>query len=225
MLEDNSILRNPPPDFFTRAVNKARIHSSPKGRKEKNEIISRIVKDKNFTIFCNNCLGGVFMHDAGKRFNSPTVNLAFDGEEFIKFLENPDKYLGGQFKFKQCPQVDYPVADLEDIEIRFVHYKSEAECVEAWERRTKRIDWNNLFVIATDNDGMGRKDLLERFDKLPYDNKIMFTAQELPYKWAVCVPAFRGRKQVRIMTQFADFKGTRYYETCFDIASWIAERC
>ena len=50
----------------------------------------------------------------------------------------------------------------------------------------------------------------------------MFVSDEYPqYPWAITVPQFKGRHQVRIMTAFANFRGQRYYETCFDLAEWI----
>lgn len=64
--------------------------------------------------------------------------------------------------------------------------------------------------------------MLERFDALPYTNKIMFTARDYPqYPWAIQVSQFKKRNNVRIMTAFANMRGQRYYETCFDIADWI----
>ncbi len=111
---------------------------------------------------------------------------------------------------------------LDDIEVRFVHYKMQEECVEKWRNRTSRMVWDNIYIIATDQDGLGRSDLLERFDKLPF-NKVMFTSQMLPqYDWAVTVPKFKGRFQVKLMTAFADSNGRREYEKCFDLAEWIS---
>ena len=49
--------------------------------------------NRNFTILCNNCVGGVILHELGERFNSPTVNLFFGAEDYIKFLEKLDYYL------------------------------------------------------------------------------------------------------------------------------------
>lgn len=169
--------------------------------------------------------GGVFLHDAGRQFTSPTVNLAFDGEEFIRFTENLEHYLYSDFVFKTQNYVRYPVADLDDIEVRFVHYKDNEECINSWRKRTERIDWDHLFIIATDADGLNRPELFKRFDSLPY-KKILFTAQNLPqYEWAITVPQFEGRFQVRVMTQVANFRGERYYETCFNIPKWIKENC
>ncbi len=168
-------------------------------------------------------MGGVFYHDAGCQFSSPTINMAFDGEDFIKFLENPKHYLFGKsFDFISYPDLDYPIAMIDDIEIRFVHYKTQEDCIEKWRSRAERIIWDKLFIIGTDRDGLYKPELLKRFDRLPYKNKLLFTAQPHPeYPWAVQLPQFKKKEQVGIVSYYADFKGHRYYETGVDIASWI----
>ena len=35
----------------------------------------------------------MILHELGERFNSPTVNLFFKAEDYLKFLENLDYYL------------------------------------------------------------------------------------------------------------------------------------
>lgn len=84
-----------------------------------------------------------------------------------------------------------------------------------------RFLWNHIYVIATGHDGMERPDLMERFDKLPYRNKIMFTFGKWDYPWAHQVKRAHGI--VRPFTEVASFTGKRFYETAFDIASWIVE--
>lgn len=65
---------------------------------------------------------------------------------------------------------------------------------------------------------------MERFDRLPYKNKIMFVSKDYPqYDWAVQIKQFKNRFQCRVTTAFADMKGHRYYETAFDIAEWIRD--
>ena len=192
-------------------------------RQKINESIRETLKGIPFSLLSNNCMGGVFYHDAGCRFTSPTINMAMDGEDFIRFLENPRHYCGiSDFKFVRYPDLPYPVAHLDDIEVRFVHYKTEEECMEKWKSRAARIDWEHLYIIGTDRDGLYKKDLLERFDRLPYQNKILFTAKDHPeYSWAIQIPQFRKQEQVGIVSYYADFKGHRYYDTCLDIANWI----
>ena len=225
MWNDTSIIRDNSDEQLSRRI----ITHFRRGISEKyyrgkiNESIRKTLDGVPFSIFSNNCMGGVFYHDAGRQFTSPTINMAIDGEDFIRFLENPQHYLGiRKFEFVEYPDLQYPVAHLDDIEIRFVHYKTQEECEEKWRSRAERIDWEHLFIIGTDRDGLYKPELLNRFDKLPYKHKLLFTAKNYPeYPWAVQIPQFKRQEQVRIVSYYADFKGHRYYDTCFDIAGWI----
>lgn len=222
MLSDQSIVRDGPYSLQRRILLAIRKRTAALFRPRLNAILQQKLGDTKFSIFSNNCLAGVFYHDAGQQFTSPTVNLAIDGEDFIRFLELPKKYMECPMEFISWPGHNYPIARIRDIEVRFVHFKSEKEAEEKWNQRAKRIVWENMYIVATDHDGMNKPELMERFDKLPYPNKIMFVAGEYPqYPWAITVPQFKGRHQVRIMTAFANFRGQRYYETCFDLADWI----
>lgn len=48
-------------------------------RERLNQRIKSELENYEFSVFSNNCIGGVFLHDAGKRFNSPLVNLRMGG--------------------------------------------------------------------------------------------------------------------------------------------------
>lgn len=221
MHTDQYIIRDKVYPLPRRILLKARKIVAPLSRPKRNRIIREKLDGIPFTIFSNNCLGGIFYHDAGRKFNSPTINLSLDGPDFIRFLENPRYYLSLEPKFIQIGK-PFPVAQFDDVEVNFVHYHSEEEALDAWNRRKERIDWDHIFIVATDHDGLYIPELLARFDALPYQNKIVFTAKDYPqYPWAIQVPQFKKRNNVRIMTAFADFMGRRYYETCFDIAGWI----
>lgn len=223
MLSDSTIRRDGKYSLPRRILLKIRAKASAKYR---NQINERMRKDLDgvgeFTIFSNNCLGGVFYHDIGRKFTSPLINTAMDGEDFLKFLENPKHYLDEKMDFIKWKGREFPIARIDDIEVNFVHYKTEEECVEKWKERSQRIVWDNIFIIATNHDGMNHDDCMERFDKLPYRNKIMFVSKEYPqYDWAIPIKQFKGRYQCRITTAFADMHGHRYYETAFDIPKWI----
>lgn len=93
------------------------------------EMRDKLKDIKPFTIFSNNCLGGVFYHDIGAMFTSPLINTALDGEDFLKFLENPKYYLEHEMDFFSWPGRNFPIARIDDIEVNFVHYKTPEECV------------------------------------------------------------------------------------------------
>lgn len=222
MLNDQTIQRDEKNKLPRRVLLAARKKTAVFFRPKLDAQIQKKLDKIEFSIFGNNCLAGVFYHDAKRQFTSPTINTAMDGEDFIRFLENPEHYLEHPMQFITFDGHDYPIACIDDIEVRFVHYKTAEEAQQKWKERGQRIVWDNLFIVATNQDGCNTPELMERFDRLPYKNKVMFVSREYPqYSWAVMVPQFRGRFQVRIMTAFANFKGQRYYETCFDLADWI----
>ena len=223
MLADTTIKRDGKYSLPIRYLLALRRRVAPKFRPKLNEEIQNKLKGvRDFTIFSNNCLGGVFYHDAGIQFTSPLINTAMDGDDFIKFVSDPKHYLSCDLEFFTWPGRNFPIAKIDDIEVNFVHYKTQEECIEKWHSRSQRIVWDNIFIVATNHDGMYRDECMKQFDKLPYKNKIMFVSKEYPeYSWAIPIKQFKNRYQCRITTSFADFKGHRYYETAFDIAEWI----
>src|SRR5574344_971827 len=94
-----------------------------------------LLKNENFSIISANCVGGVFYHDMNMRFLSPTVNLFFYPEDFIKYVNNLQAYneLTPDISFDE--KLGYPVGKLNDIKIYFMHYKSCEEALCKWEER------------------------------------------------------------------------------------------
>ena len=165
-------------------------------RKFINKKNQRNLRNKDFSIFSSNCNGCCICHDLGLQFRSPFVNLSLDAKDYIQFLKDPKSYLDVPLEFEQDSDKEYPVGRLKDITIYFVHYHSQKEAREAWERRKERIDWDNLFVLMTDRDGC-TEELLQEFDALPYRNKVVFTHLPMPNICsAVYIPGFEKEKEV-----------------------------
>lgn len=68
---------------------------------------SKLMKT-DFTIFSQNCIGGIMYHDLGLQFRSPTVNLLFSPKDFIQFMKDIDWYLEQEIRFIQSDK-PYPV--------------------------------------------------------------------------------------------------------------------
>ena len=135
-------------------------------------------KGRRASIISMNCTGGILSHDLGLQFKSPTVNLFFRAEDFIKFCENLKYYLAIN-EFIECTDPGiienrkYPIVYLGDLLIFLVQYKSVEEAQNKWNERKKRFNWDIIVIIDTDREGM-TEDLKDRFEALPY-RKIMFT--------------------------------------------------
>jgi uncharacterized protein (DUF1919 family) len=134
---------------------------------------------KQPTVFCNNCLGGMVLHDFELRFNSPTVNLWIPEKDYLEYISNFEAYRNPKFEELETEN-DYPVGLMNGkIHCHFMHYTSFKEAVEAWRRRENRIDLNNAFYIFVEGDECDYNDL-RRFDSLPYKHKIAVTRGTYP---------------------------------------------
>ena len=67
--------------------------------------------------------------------------------------------------------IDYPIGKLDDIEIFFVHYYSQKEVLEKWNRRRDRINWENLVIKVSEQNGFS-KEHLDTFNRLNFKKKI-----------------------------------------------------
>ena len=181
---------------------------SRKVREVRKVIRRKFLKDKNFTIISNNCFGGGVYQYFDLPYNSPTVGLYFFAKDYIKFLKNIKYYLNLELKFISCEESKnyiyltedskkVPIGILDDVEIVFLHYKSEKEAFEKWERRKKRINWDRLVVKFNDQNNATEEDIKE-FDNLDYKNKLCFVANPVEEtKNVIVFREFLGQKYVQ----------------------------
>ena len=147
----------------------------------------------DFTIISNNCWAGFAYQQFGLPYNTPTIGMGIVDDDYMKFLENFDYYINLTPKFinpKEAKdyelrkrlrggEIDYPVAQLDDITLWFTHYHSEEEAMTKWERRRKRINKNRILVKWSQRYNQD-PELLCRFLKLPFKNKIAFVEPGSP---------------------------------------------
>ena len=139
------------------------------------------LRNSNFTILSNNCVGGIIYHDLGLQFLTPTVDLFFkDLNAFIYFAKNLAECVSCEL-IEQESDVEYPVGYLVHastrIELHFMHYSSFAQAKEKWEERSKRINYGNIFIIMEAGTSTS-EELLNTFDTIPYKNKVAITNGE-----------------------------------------------
>lgn len=147
------------------------------------------VKRQNFSIICNNCWGGYVYRRYRLPYLSPTIGLYFFAEDFVKMCSDLKKYMNAQLEFIPLEeskykdelikrnQVNVPIARLRDIEVVFLHYSSEKEAEEKWNRRVKRINYDNL-IIKFSKMNLCTEHELVAFDQLKFNKKICFVPPE-----------------------------------------------
>ena len=133
--------------------------------------VRRSVDLTNVSLISMNCIGGVFYHDVEARFLTPTINLFFTADDFIKFVNHMEHYLS------VTPIVtmgkEYPVGQLDDIKIYFMHFNSIDDAFNKWEERKKRINPDRVFVIMVEQNGFTDQNFHD-FLRIKYP-KILFT--------------------------------------------------
>lgn len=160
-----------------------------------------------FTIISNNCWGGHVYRYFAQPYDSPTVGLFFYSDEYIRFLSNIKKYIGEELKFIPIESSRYyddlqkknllhcPIGLLADVEIVFMHYKTQEEAKEKWTRRASRIHWNNLIIKMTQQN-LCTEHHMKVFDKLPYKKKIIFTSDDYKLESQIIFTECMGKGEV-----------------------------
>ena len=163
-------------------------------------------------------MGGIIYHLLKQQFLSPTVNLRIDSKDFMKFLANIDYYLALPMGFYEDANTPYPLGKLGDITIHFNHYHTREEAVKKWEERKRRINWNNVYVITNDLDGVTKDDIFS-LRNFPCKSMLVFTHQdypEIPYtRYVGSVERLRSIMNKNYVT------GLYNFETWFDYTDWI----
>jgi len=167
----------------------------------------RQIRDRDFCIIASNCTGALPYRFLRLPYNTPTINLFFYAPDFLRFVQNLDHYLAQPLRFTPTSRFEetqrifathgsYPIGCLDDIEIHFMHYVSESEAEEKWNRRKTRINRDKLVIAFTDKD-LCTAELLREFDALPYEHKYVLTAKTQPeIKSSVVVPAYSNQSEV-----------------------------
>lgn len=179
----------------------------------------------DFTIFSSDCLSGILYHDLNRKFLSPTINLWFEEKDFLKFCNSPQYYLNCDFHFLPDTEkeVPYPVGRLGEsdrrITVYFEHYQTNQECVDSWNKRKKRINWENLYVVMSDLD-LSDEDI-QQFYQIRAKRKIMFTwHSDRADGKEIFQIHHHGKDHVRRYSN-TNWNGFRDFELFFDYVKWL----
>lgn len=132
--------------------------------------------ESKITILSNNCWGGIVYNTLGMECRSPLKNLFLKEKDYLKLISNPKFYFSHMPHFKMYTEDSnssrkYPVLELVDIEIHCNHTDSSEEAIAEWNRRVRKVNYNNIFCeMYTEN-----RKTAGVFEKLgKYDHRICF---------------------------------------------------
>lgn len=120
--------------------------------------------------------------------------------EYIKFIYNIKKYTSeveikeiciNQSKYsKYLKEKNYDgiIGKIDDLEICFLHYEDINEINDKWNRRSKRINWNNIIY------------------KFNAKNKICFTSKKYENINTIQLKQYENEQYVKSDTKESDYK-------------------
>lgn len=191
------------------------MHRTAKIRRKK-------INSTDFTIISNNCWGGFIYQSYNLKYNTPTVGLFFMADDYIKFISDIKKWIYQSINFINFTESKYydhfkdwnkfgkyPIGILEgsDIEIHFLHYNSEKEVLDNWDRRLKRINWNKVLYKFNDQN-LCLYEHIKKFSELPYKNKICFTSKHYNLPSAVYVKSSKIYSEIK--ASYEPFGNSKY---------------
>ncbi len=154
------------------------------------------LKNKDFTIICNNCFAGHYYDNYNLMYRSPTIGLIIPPKSYIKFVSNINYYLEKDLeevkaKDLKCyemlkrkdpkallkPVDELICAKLEDVEIIFLHYDNFNDAKNKWNKRKLRINFNNILYKFNDQNELEDCDFYD-FMNLCFKNKLFITSNK-----------------------------------------------
>lgn len=148
------------------------------------------ILESNISIISNDCWGGLVYHTLDIQNKSPFINTFIEDEDYITLLGNLEHYMKQPLVMERDGEFDqFPIASLgEKVKLKLWHYESFTMAKECWDRRIKRFNFDNFFIKMTIKDD----EMAEKFDNLPFENKVGFYYKQTKYDSIVCLNEFQS---------------------------------
>lgn len=208
--------------------------------KAENKYYQKKLTNTEFTILCPNCVGGLIYHRLGEKFNSPTIDLTINSDDFCSFLENLEYYVSTDVEYHSTREDGVPIGIIRgnetyrDIKIYFTHYKDFDKARDKWNERKLRIKKDNTYAVMYDIGDFNQEDYkkagylsnenLEKFENFKCNNKVLLTSNpNHKSKYAHYIkPNFNGPYPLVYLNR--GITGLMQYEKEFDFVGFINKK-
>lgn len=188
-----------------------------------NPIERRRLKNSEFSILSQNCVGSIWYHDLGLKFTSPTINMKFAPNDWVDFLADFQNNINLPITFLKSDKT-YPVGLIGDkFFVEFVHYHSEDEVVQKWnERKMRLLPRKVVLAFAEDMSDSS----INGFLSLPqYKNRLLFIskqrAQSLGLSESKIIRFVESGYDNAKMLNFCSLTGKRFYQRTVNYIDYI----
>jgi uncharacterized protein (DUF1919 family) len=148
---------------------------------------------ERFSIISNSCWAYDIYGYLDILPQTPTSQIIIWPNHYLQFLENLDYYLSKPLLYKnKCvtPRQDYKnvhvVASLGDIDVHFVHDNDFETAKTRWNTGKELLCREKMFFMMEDAHFPLTRAIAERFDNLPFENKILLTRYDYEDIPSVC---------------------------------------
>ncbi|RBW66261.1 hypothetical protein DS893_05480 [Vibrionales bacterium C3R12] len=161
--------------------------------KLKKKLRRAYISQTDFSIISDNCWGGFMYQHLGLPYQSPFIGLFIYSPDYIELLCSLEEHLNSKLRFispkdskykkemiENGTYDKYPIGKIKDVELHFLHYTSENDALEKWNRRIDRINYNNLIIKFCDRD-LCTHELINDFHNLRYKCKFSFSSTPTRY--------------------------------------------
>lgn len=182
------------------------------------------LENHEFSIISSDCTAGCVCKDLKEQMRSPTRNFYFNADGYIKFCQHLEYYLSLPLTDDLEPvETEYLTAMCGDVRLFLVHYGTIDQAKEEWERRKRRVNYDNLFFLMNDRNACTEEHIAE-FDALPYPNKVCFTHKEYPqYKSTFYITGSEDDNNLKSVMDYVHQWWIRRYYDQFDFVNWLNE--
>jgi len=189
-------------------------------------LLLRVQVTEPFAIISNNCWGAGFYRDLERPYNTPFVGTHVPPPCYLKLISDLPGYLAQPLRFIPKSRYSFPtrwpIAELGDIEVHFMHYADENEARAKWTRRIERLpddsaQWRLKFCDHHVEPGPEADALIAEFDRHPHPHKVCFLARHKP-ELKSAIPLREYFPTGRVPDGHALYRPSLRY---FHAASWL----
>lgn len=166
-------------------------------------------------------VGGYVYHRLGLPFSSPLINIFWEKSEFAKFMENPFFFLNTDLTMIRDSDLRAGIPPLgqlgegdKTVQLILNHNINFAEAKEQWDRRKKKINWNNIFIkFSFESSHKEKEYFLQVFNQIR-DNKVLFYNGDSTIDWVMKTERYIWRNKVTSRVEYysyVDFMRNSYY--------------
>ncbi len=177
--------------------------------------------EKPVTIISDDCWGGNVYDYLYLQYNSPTVGMWIDKDDFARFVEDIPGFLNSGLDMESDGDIETGVCPVgvlsknnKHVRIQFIHSASFDDAKKKWNRRKKRVGDNILVKMAIN--GTSGADIIDKsisaFSNCPY-KKIMFYYGSENFDGKFKSPRFSRRNILAINRySYSDYSRMEYFE-------------